>query len=170
MSELLARVKKHIEECGDCWLWRGAVSGRQRELPQITLHVDGKKTNVSVRRALRESLTGRKVRSDHIVSTTCRTFGCVNPAHLVEITISERNRRMARDGVYADPVRRSRIAEKLRASRSTLTPDAVADIRQAESASVAAERHGISKSSALRIRAWECWKEYGKNPFSGLMG
>jgi hypothetical protein len=139
-------------------------------LPQITIRTEGGgKKNFSVRRALRDELTGRKVRSDHIVTTTCRTFGCCNPDHLAEITISERNRRMARDGLYADPVRCSRIAEKHRALRSTLTRDAVKDIRMSdETASVTAQRHGISKSSVNRIRAHIAWKEY-VTPFRGLM-
>jgi hypothetical protein len=168
LEELIARVRAKVIEEGDCWVWQGAVSGVQRELPQMTVRENGRRTNRSVRRMLKEKAAGY-VRHDRLVTTSCRTFGCVNPDHLVEITVGGRNRRAAKDGHYADPVRRAKIAAKARARLSDLTPDVVAKIREAGSASEAARLYGVTKSNAVKIRAHETWREY-TSPFAGLMG
>ena len=70
--------------------------------------------------------------------------------------------------VYAHPQRRKKISDRKRAT-AKLNPDAVQAIRAAKSSVKAAQEYGIAKTTAIRIRAYESWRDYS-SPFAALIG
>jgi hypothetical protein len=155
---LIERIRLRCVECGDCWVWKGAAV--EDKHPQIK--VNGRV--LSVRRALYEAMHG-PVPADREVAATCETRKCV--IHAEPQTHSRIGRRVAKTGVYANPVRCANLANSKRTG-SRLDAEKVADIRYGgETLLAVAQRYGITEGYASRIRRNLNWKEYG-SPFAGL--
>lgn len=165
MLQLIDRIRSRCVDCGDCWIWHGAVGGgRATKHPQMK--INGKVCYV--RREVYVAAYG-EIPKGRNVARTCESALCVNPAHLAAQTVSKIQKRVAATGVYSTPARGKKIAASKRAAFGKLTEDQVREIRESDvPAKHLAERFGICPSNASSIRRGERWKDYS-NPFAALM-
>lgn len=163
MKELTERVRRHIEEIGDCWEWNGAM---QFNAPTPVINYKHKVT--SVRRAFAEEM-GKSIKGK-LVTCKCRNELCVNPDHLLVVTRKRLQEMISKERKYtSNPVRMQKLAAKARA-RGKLTPELAAEIREAEgSQREIAARYGISQSTVSVIKRGKTWRDYA-NPFAQLIG
>ena len=157
----LKHIQDRCREDGDCWIWRMAITSNGTP----TMHVGPKM--IAVRRVV-ASLKGLNIEGK-VVTSTCGDKRCVCPDHAIAVT----KKRMAdliveRTGHPYKLARRKKISDTARASRGKLTAEQAQEIRESsETLKVVAERMGIAKGTAQRIRAGEAWKNYS-SPFAGL--
>lgn len=163
MKELTERVRRHIEEIGDCWEWTGAM---QSNAPTPMINYNRKVQ--PVRRALAEKM-GKSIKGK-LVTCKCRNELCVNPDHLLVVTRKRLQEMVSKERKYtSSPVRMRKLAEKARA-HSKLTPELAAEIREADgSQREIAARYGISQSTVSVIKRGVTWRDYS-NPFAQLIG
>lgn len=160
-AELVARIRLRCIECGDCLLWQGCMSGAGKSQPQIGV---GKK-RLNVRRIMWEHAHGQAAGSRGI-SVDCGNVRCVK--HLVATTVQQRVRKASAEGKYSTLRRKAKIAGTRRA-QSGIDPQKVHDIRYGGGTGrEAAERNGVSESTASAIRTGKRWADYA-SPFAGLM-
>lgn len=72
------RFWSRVDTSGDCWIWQGAVSARER----VFFWGDDGKSHDAVRTSY-EIDRGRKLRAGERARRTCNEKLCVNPQHLV---------------------------------------------------------------------------------------
>ena len=163
MDKLIERVRRHIEEVGECWEWSGAV---QSTSPTPMMRV-GRKT-VAVRRALLEA-QGKPLQ-DKMVTCRCRNALCVNPEHLMLVTRQRLQQLLARERTYhTNPLRMQKLATRARA-HAKLNHDLVAEIREAVGPQrEIAARYGVSQATVSAIKRGKTWRDYS-NPFIQLFG
>lgn len=156
-------LKERSVEVGECWEWTGAMSNGATPV----FRPPGKKT-LAVRIAIAQR-KGLTVTSKTPATTTCSNPKCVNPEHVVVKPRTFIQRRAAKETGYAQRAsRNAKIAAAARARLSTLTPEMVQAIRDAEGfAREVGAKFGISKSSVIDIRAGDTWKTY-TSPWAGL--
>lgn len=163
MEELLERIRRHIEEVGDCWEWQGALQPHS-PCPVMRFH---QKTS-QVRRFIAE-FQGKNLKGK-LATCKCRNELCVNPDHVMVVTRKRLQELISQERQYqTNPVRMKKLAEKARA-KSKLTPELVEEIRNAEGPQrLIAARYGITQAAVSSIKRGRTWKDYG-NPFAGLFG
>jgi hypothetical protein len=163
MKELIERVRKHIEEIGDCWEWQGAM---QSSAP--TPMINYKRRCKPVRRVLAEAM-GKPIQGK-FVTCKCRNELCVNPDHLLVVTRKRLQEMLAKERNYqVNPVRMKKLADKARRN-SKLTVELAAEIREAEGTQRAiAARYGITQATVSVIKRGKTWRDYS-NPFAQLIG
>lgn len=153
-EQLIGRVMKHACQCGDCLLWKGAMA-TAGETPSIWW--DGKAQ--PVRRVLWAAM-GRRFIAGLAVGVTCNEPKCVAPEHLVQ----RRPRRLKE----LHPITRAKVSASARRLRSSLTEEAVQEIRLSdEPRKVIAARHSISVKSVEDIQKMRRWAPM-TSPFLGL--
>lgn len=163
MEELIERIRRHIEEVGDCWEWTGAL---QPNSPCPVMRF--KQRTSQVRRFIAE-FQGKQVMGK-FATCKCRNQLCVNPDHVMVVTRKRLQELVAQERQYqSNPVRMKKIADKAR-QRSKLTPEVVEQIKSAEGTQrVIAAQFGITQAAVSSIKRGRTWKEYS-NPFAGLYG
>ena len=161
--DLLTRMLEKVDEVGDCLIWNGAVTSTGH--PQIKVWGCGcKLARREMFRIVKGDLTPRIP-----IDTKCDERGCINPAHLVESTISAISHKAAKRGAWRTVARAAKIAAKKRA-KGKLTMEKANEIRMSdESGPVLALRYGVDKSLINGIKAGRNWRDYS-NPFHQLMG
>lgn len=151
---LLARVRDNGE---GCLVWTGYSQGGH---PKANFGGDNKPFNV--RRVIWKALTGRDVRKDRIIKTSCGVHNCADPAHLVEKPHGARNK-----GRVQSLAERAKQAMAQRA-KSTMDPAVLQEIRAGELTQVAlAAKAGCSQAMVSRIQLGKNWRDFS-NPFSQL--
>ena len=116
---------------------------------------------VNVRRAIWKAMTGADPRPGYIVRCSCETFNCVEPAHVVQLPASYRNK-----GRKQTIQQRAATAVALRAKSKI--KDEIEAIRSLERTQrQEAERLGISPAMVSRVRLGKNWAPM-TTPFSGL--
>lgn len=157
-------LKARTIEEGECWLWQGYVANNT---PQVNAIVDGKKKMVSVRRLLRELVTGQ-AQPEGSFGHTCGNPLCVNPDHAIWRGKEAHMRAMARKRTVG-PVTASKLRKyRVESGLAKLDESKAQEIRQSpESGPVLAERYGVSRSWINKIRRGEAWRLL-TSPFRGL--
>lgn len=163
MKELIERVRKHIEEIGDCWEWQGAM---QSSAP--TPMINYQRRCQPVRRLLAKEMG--KVIDGKFVTCKCRNELCVNPDHLLVVTRKRLQELVSKERNYQiSPVRMKKLADKARL-HSKLTVELAAEVREAEGKQRdIAARYGISQATVSVIKRGKTWRDYS-NPFAQLIG
>ena len=157
-------LKARTVEEGDCWLWQGYAINKT---PQVATYPDGKKKMTSVRRLMRELVTGQAQPNGHY-SNTCGNPLCVNPDHTIWRGQEAHMRAMASkrrvSDVTANKLRKFRVESGL----AKLDESKAQEIcSSTESGQVLAERYGVSRSWVNRIKRNEVWRMLS-NPWKGL--
>lgn len=140
---------------GDCWLWQGYSANNT---PQVGAYPDGKKTMVSVRKLMRELLSGQPQPAGHY-GQTCGNPLCVNPSHTLWRGEKSHMRHMAKKrkvtAVTAMKLREYRI----KSGMAKIDEAQAEEIRMSnESGPVLAERFGVSKSWINKIKRGRAWR------------
>jgi len=161
--DLVAHVRDRCIEVGDCWEWQGAMQSCG-STPVIRI----KQKTTSVRRLLLQA-AGVNVHG-RVCTYKCGNELCVNPEHLEAIGRKKLSKRVADSTKYtASVMRKVKLAKKAR-QRGKLTPELVAEIKQAEGTQrQIAARYGISQATVSCIRRGATWRDYA-NPFTQLLG
>lgn len=157
-------LKARCVEVGECWEWQGYLGNNT---PQVSSYPGGKKKMVSVRRLLRELVTGQAQPHGHY-GNTCGNIRCVNPDHTLWKSEAAHMRAMGRkrkvSAVTASKLRKFRVEAGL----AKLDESKAKEIRHSdEPGPVLAERYGVSKSWINRIKRGEVWRVLS-SPFAGL--
>ena len=157
-------IYARCKEDGDCWIWQKGRSGGGTP----TMQPPGGGRQIGARRYLAIGL-GLAVEG-RVVTTTCRNKLCMAPEHLLVATPSKQGKLTHAHTGYASSIARcKKISDSKRARHSKLTLEQAIDIRQSsEILEVSAQRYGISKTTAHRIRTGEVWKDYS-SPFAALV-
>ena len=163
MDELIERVRRHIDEVGDCWEWNGAT---QSTAP--TPMINWKRKVQPVRRLLASEL-GKRIKGK-FVTCKCRNELCVNPDHLLVVTRKRLQKMLSKERNYtSNPVRNKKLAEKARLN-CKLSVELAAEVREADGTQRAiAARFGISQATVSVIKRGKTWRDYS-NPFAQLIG
>jgi hypothetical protein len=156
----LERIKARCTECGDCWLWDGALCGNAR-MP--SMHHEGK--TVAVRRLVYQLKHG-SIPAGRAISPSCGRRLCVSPNCLQAVTEKQSKQRWAKLGAYSNPGKQRRMALTKRA-KSHISDEMVERVRAATSAPEAARETGVSLSYAKDIRAGRSRRDYSSH-FDGL--
>jgi hypothetical protein len=101
--------------------------------------------------------------------TTCNDRRCVCSDHLRASTTADVSKAAAARGAFSGVARAAKIAASKRAVGKINADIATAIRISSETGPVLAARHGIARSLVNRIKSGHAWKQYGANPFSGLM-
>lgn len=150
-----------------CMIWAGATSGSnggEFRLPAVRHPV--LRVNLPARRVLMMAM-GKRI-DGKCCTTTCGNPLCMSPEHAIALTRAELQKRSC--AVFVGDVRRNAKLAQAARKRSTLTEADVREIRTSGlTAKAAAEKWGIQLQRAAKILRGQSWKEYGANPFLGLM-
>jgi len=157
-------LKARCVEVGDCLEWQGYIANNT---PQVITYPDGKKKMTSVRRLLRELVTGQAQPDGHY-GNTCGNHRCVNPDHTLWKHEAAHMRAMAKkrkvSTVTASKLRKFRVDNGM----AKLCEAKAQEIRLSdESGSVLAARYGVSKSWITKIKRGAAWRVLS-SPFAGL--
>lgn len=149
-------------EDGDCWIWQLACSSNGT--PKFT----HERKQLAVRRVMAE-LIGKNVEGK-LATNTCGNPRCVNPDHIKVTGKSEMMKMVVKRTGYPQQIaRRKKISDSKR-QIAKITLEQAMEVRNSdETIEQAAERAGISKGVAWRIRVGKTWKDYG-NPWGALIG
>jgi hypothetical protein len=163
-NHTIESLKARTIEEGDCWLWQGYIVN---STPQVIGYPDGKKKMVSVRRMLRELVTGQKQPDGHF-GNTCGNHQCVNPDHAIWRGQDAHMRAMAKTRTVSTVTAHKLRQHRINAGFAKLDESKAQEIRMSsEPAPVLAERFGVSKSAISRIRRNEVWRIL-TSPWQGL--
>lgn len=159
-----AYIYARCKEDGDCWIWQNGTSGNGTP----TMHPPGGGPQIGARRYFAAGL-GLAIKG-RVVTTTCFNKLCVAPEHLLVTTRSKLGKLAHAHTAYASNIARcKKISDVRRAQSAKITPEQAAEIRQSsEILETVAQRYGISKATAQRIRVGGAWKDYS-SPFAGLV-
>lgn len=160
-AELLAMLMADTYEEGDCIIW-----SRKNTADTPHFSIDGIKQNV---RKLVQECQGIAIKPGRIMHCAkCGESMCVKTEHIVQRTTSQNSKVHAKLGAYSSPIAKAKMAMTKRA-KSRYADDVIEEIRtSSESARVMAEKHGMSISYAISIRAGNLRRDYTPSPFRGL--
>ena len=153
-------LHERCTEDGDCWIWNLATSSGGT--PKFTI----KGKQVAARRTVAE-LIGKNIEGK-LVTNTCGNKRCICPDH-IKITDKAGLATMAakRTGYAQQITRRKKISDKKRQT-GKITLEQALEVRYSPMTLLdVANKVGISKSTAQRIRSGDTWKDYA-NPFAAL--
>ena len=160
----LESIKARVKVQGDCWIWQGYL---QNNTPQVVSYKSGKKSMVSVRKLLRELLSGQPQPSGHYANT-CGHHDCVAPMHTIWRQEKSHMRSMAKNRKVSYAT-----IEKIRKSRqelgfAKLNEEQATEIRHSDLPSrELAEKFGVCKSTIGKIKRGAAWRLL-MGPFVGL--
>jgi hypothetical protein len=145
------RDRCRVDDLTGCWRYVGAHADGH---PSIYLPALRKRTTAGV--AICVLLTGSAPAKGVYWHVTCETTGCCNPAHR---QAGDRRSQMLAAKIVRDPSERARITAGRR-KVAKLTAEQAAAIRTDDRVlrEIAAE-HGITISSASRIKRGELWRD-----------
>lgn len=161
MSLFTSLIHRTIDDAG-CAVWQGAkVCG----CPCIK-----KNGKTELIRRLIYLEENEKIPPKHVITTTCKTPGCILPEHIKAMSQSKLSKYLAKTGLMGGTRRHAKIATTKRAKYAKLTMDIAKHVRESEETSRAlAKQYGVCERTIGRIRMGITWKEYN-SPFSGLLG
>lgn len=137
-----------VEE-GECLLWQGHMGNGS---PQVYVN----DRYWQCRRVVFEAMRG-PIPAGRSPVMKCRSPACLNHDHMALMTPAQIGALAAKEGKFATPERRARIALARRNASEKLDSQKVAEILACDTAREAAQLHGIHKSMAARIRRGEAW-------------
>jgi len=153
----LSDILKRTTECGDCLLWAGSCNGRG----QPKVH------NGSARRRVYELAHG-PVPVGKRISVDCDQVKCLNPEHLVAVTVSKISTiTNARHDVKLK--RQASSAKTNRPKLGKITIEIARELRNSDRPGIELARElGVSTSLISRVRCGRSWVEHS-HPFAGLL-
>lgn len=150
------RDRCRVDSLTGCWIWGGGRNDKGAPVVRIPAGVLRPDAVVMAPRRAGWLLAGGSVKPGHVVlrKLCCESDQCVNPAHSASGPRGEANRMAGKRGSYSTP---ERLAHLTRArKKSAIAPHLVASAEAAfaDGASIreAAERVGIDRETARRIR------------------
>ncbi|MBO9679545.1 MAG: hypothetical protein J7556_14985 [Acidovorax sp.] len=159
----LKMIHDRCDEVGDCWEWRYALDGTAP-----VMRIPGMRKLVAVRRVVLD-LSGKGV-AGRLACASCCNPRCVAPQHAVALTRQQLQQRTAQVTQYGRSRSRNAKLSHARRLRSSMTEEAVAQMRSSGlSTRAAAVAFGCSQTAAADIMAFRTWKDYS-SPFLGLGG
>lgn len=158
--DLIKKVHDRCIEEGDCWIWQGAVAGRSKK---PCVNWGGTKY---VSRVVYEAGHG-PIPGDMVVSNRCHNVLCVSPTCQIMITNQRSRERAAARGAYNNPARIRKLALAKRA-KSWITDEMVAQIRAADTGTIAHKETGVSLGHVKAIRRGTARVDYA-SPFSAML-
>lgn len=161
-TETLERIRLRCTECGDCWIWNGAMSNGRT--PVMSYH--GKLTSV---RKVMAITHGMRINGKP-VSNSCHDSRCVAHEHLLMQTQSQIQKTYSVIlGHQRNPVR----VKKARDNRKDLilSIEKAREIRQSDKCPEdLAQEYGVAVSTIEDVINYRSWKEFGSaSIFSGLI-
>ncbi len=162
--KLLAEyVSRYSAEDGDCVRWTGFAYGGSPG------GVIGSKKFL-VARALWEAERG-PIKPGVYLRCTCDLKMCINLDHRKLMTQKQMSKLNGSLGLMSGPVRSAKIAATKRAGKQAKVSDAdVQAIRESEEpGAVLARRYGVSNATISKYRLYKSRREFGGNPFLGLL-
>ena len=160
--KLAAYVAARSVEDGDCTIWTGFSYGNG-----AGAHMNGKKFMVV--RALWEAKHG-PIPDGKRLRCTCQRKLCISLDHRKLMTYKQIAKEVGALGLMGGPVRGAKIAATKRKQAKTTDADVRAIRESTESCSVLAARYGVSRAAISKYRRHASRKDYGNNPFAGLLG
>lgn len=158
----LKYLKDRCTFCGGCWEWTG-WAGKSKVHPQFKM--DGK--HFLARRVAWQLVRG-PIPDGTKLLMTCECQVCINPAHAIAVTESEKGKRAAAKGAFSSLTRCKKISDVRRARQAKLTLEQAQEIRFSNGRAVElAEKFGVHESRIYAIWRGESWKDYS-SPFAGL--
>jgi predicted XRE-type DNA-binding protein len=166
MTNLIERIRKHITEDGDCWVWHGALQSCGA-VPMI--RYDNR--TVAVRRAI--LLERGVVLAGRQATYTCGNELCVNPEHTASAHRTTIQKRIAARRTQAEEILRGRniaLAIRAKSPRVKRSLEFARTIRAAEgSQREIAKRFSMTQTEVSEIRRGRIWKEYEHCPLTGML-
>lgn len=151
------KARCEMRRGSDCWLWQGYIVNG---VPQVMAFPDGKRKMVSVRKLLRELISGQPQPGGHY-GHTCGNPACVAPLHTVWRGQLSQLRHMARSKVVTPEQCLQMRQSRIDGGHAKLTPEQVEIIRASdESGPVLGARYGVSRALVNRIKRGEIWRDY----------
>jgi hypothetical protein len=140
---------------GDCWVWQGFIANRA---PQVAAYPDGKKKMVSVRKLLRELISGQPQPAGNY-GHSCGNSSCVSPAHTVWRGQVSHMKVMAKNRVVTPALSLKLREAKVKSGEAKLTEQAVVAIRSSDQTNAALARQlGVSRSLVSKVRLGKAWR------------
>lgn len=156
-------IWSRCHEDGDCVLWDGAVD--DSGVPQ--LRRPGSRKVEPARRVLLAAL-GQEIKG-RVATTTCQHPRCMAEEHCVAWTRKQLQKRSGQK-LVTNIVRAAKLAAIGRERVGKLSMEKVRAARAAGMTGRAfAAETGVTLSTAQKALRGDAWKEYGANPFSGLL-
>lgn len=149
--------------CGKCLMWDGAVD--DGGVPQLRL--PGSKKVEPARRVLLKAM-GKDIEGK-LATTICGNQLCMDEKHAVAWSRKRLQRRSAKATNYGQNAARRLAITKKRRATAILDMEKVRQMRaDGLTSREAAQRYGVTQSTAAKALSGETWKEYA-SPFSGLI-
>lgn len=160
------RLEGKYKECGDCWIWTAGVNSGG--VPQMRLLASSQKRKTVITRRWIAEQIGLKAEKK-LVTNICQNKLCIAPDHLQVMTRAALQKRSAKTGYHKSPIRNKKLQEIGR-KRAKVTQEQIDAIRASDKKQrELAEEYGLTQSTVSKIIRREMWREYGTNPFQGLL-
>lgn len=158
MADALTRIRVRCHDDAGCWIWDGYAMNKGK-VPVMSY--EGRPTTVrSV--AFRHGVG--TIKPGHEVVRTCESTLCCNPAHLEQVTVAQRRKRLAAVRNERQP---ASVVRAQRERYAKLDMEKARAIRASdEMGKVLAERYGVSATLIGYVRRGVSWAE--PSPFAGL--
>ena len=141
-----------VEGDGDCLIWKGHVAASGA--PVIFL----KGQRLYLRRLIWRELNDREAPANMIATSTCRTHGCCNPAHVVLVSRTTLQNQEFAEGKRPKGEAWSKKMALVRQSRSKIDWDMVRRIRACSSLMEAVRMSGLPKGNVAQIWMRNTWR------------
>ena len=142
------RLRCHIDDITDCWVWRGARNGQKTP----SMHLPGPDRVTSMGVAICFLTTGRVPDRGEVWHCVCETKNCANPKHRAK---GNRSSQMRAARIERGPEVRARIIEGRRRKGANKLTDA--DVHEIRTAGLTLKqimaKFGISRSWAHEVRS-----------------
>lgn len=168
-EQILQVVLDRCEEVGDCWIWKGAMTGGGKT-PNMHHPNRRGESAISVRQVVLEALGKPRLSSKLWASNTCNVLHCVCPEHAAWRTRTGKLGELGAAGVWST-VELAMKKAAIHQANSPLDWSKVRDIRS-RPAEVTnkelADEFNVDPVTIRRVRTHQSWIEYRTNPFAGL--
>lgn len=164
-TELIESIRMRCVECGDCWLWQGAMSDSRSSKRPVMQHENKVQ---SVRRVVAGAV-GKKIVGNLRASNICADSRCVAPDHVKIMDQKQIQTRASEITKHqSNPARIKKMQQSL--PQKILNWEMVHEIRASDKThrQLAAE-YGVTPCTIWGVKTHRSWREYQANPFSGLM-
>lgn len=153
----ITNIKSRCVEDGDCLIWQDRTNERGHP----------KYLQTSARRVVWNATHEQQLKPQELVTVTCGNPRCLQ--HLAKTNKSE----AAKRGNASQAVKLKRGASIAKVKRETdgkITMDIARQIRASDKSGLEwADELDVSPSLISLVRRNKAWKEYGNNPFQGLL-
>ncbi len=147
------RLATNTEEGeGDCLIWKGHVAASGAPI----IYRDGKR--LYLRRLIWRELHDQEAPANMVASSTCRTHGCCNPAHVALFSKSTLQNQEFAEGKRPKGEAWSKKMALVRQSRSQIGWDMVRRIRACNSLMEAVRMSGLPKGNVAQIWTRQTWR------------